>query len=52
MYYHHSCRYSNTPPAICIRYNITKSDAQECDSDEPHSIEQVCMFFVVEPKLF
>ena len=47
---HHDARADrNAPSTIRVRNNISKANAQESDRYQPHSIKQVCVFFIVEP---
>lgn len=47
--YHHSGGDSYTSTAVCVGHNVTEADAQESDGDEPHGVEEICVFLVVEP---
>lgn len=46
--YHHSGGDGNTSTAVCVGYNVAEADAQESDGDEPHGVEEICVFLVVE----
>lgn len=47
--YHHPGGDSYTSTAVCVGHNVTEADAQESDGDEPHGVEEICVFLVVEP---
>lgn len=47
--YHHSGRDGYTSTAVCIGHDVAETDAQERDGDEPHGVEEICMFLIVEP---
>jgi len=46
--YHHSGGDSNTSTAVCVGYDVAETDTQERDGDEPHGVEEIRVFLVVE----
>lgn len=47
--YHHSGGDGYTSTAVCIGHDVAETDAQERDGDEPHGVEEIRVFLIVEP---
>lgn len=47
--YHNTCSYSNASTAVRVGHDVAKADAQEGDRYQPHGVQQIGMFIVVEP---
>ena len=47
MTHHHTRSHSNAPTTVSVGHNITVPHTEEGYSNEPHCIEQICMFLIV-----
>ena len=43
----HTRKHSNAPTTVSIGHNITIAHTQKGNSNEPHGVEQICMFLIV-----
>lgn len=49
--YHHSGGDGNTSTAVCVGHDVAETDAQERDGDEPHGVEEICVFLIMIPAM-
>jgi len=47
--YHHSGGDGYTSTTVCVGHDVAETDTQERDGDEPHGVEEICMFLIVKP---
>lgn len=48
--HHDTCADGNASATIRVGHDIAKADAQKCYRNQPHGVEEIGVFVVVEPE--